>query len=59
MYTTKEKMYPAFVSKHNSNQEKQVIILMIMNGQGWYYHAVKRLSALLGGITSKNNGDFA
>ena len=24
----------------------------------WYYLAVKKLSALLRGITSKNNGDF-
>ena len=24
-------MYPAYVSKHNSNREKQVILLMISN----------------------------
>ena len=28
----KEKMYPAYVSKHNSNREKQVIFLMNSNG---------------------------
>ena len=31
LYTKKEKIYPAFVSKHNSNHEKQVIILIISN----------------------------
>ena len=28
----KKKIYPAYVSKHNSNREKQVIILIILNG---------------------------
>ena len=32
LYAKKEKnIYPAYVSKHNSNHEKQVIILMISN----------------------------
>ena len=31
---------------------------MISNGKGWHYLPVKKLSALLRGITSKNNGDF-
>ena len=31
---------------------------MTPNGEGWHYLAVKKLSALLGGKTSKNNGDF-
>ena len=53
----KEKIYPAFVSKHNSNHEKQVIILMISN-KGWHYLGVKKLSALLRGIPSKHHGDF-
>ena len=26
LYTKKEKMYPLYVSKHNSNHEKQVIL---------------------------------
>ena len=34
LYTKKEKIYPAYVSKHNSNREKQVILLMIPNGEG-------------------------
>ena len=39
----KKKIYPAYVSKHNSNHEKQVIILMIPNGEGWHYVEVKNL----------------
>ena len=31
MYVEKEKIYPAYVSKYNSNCEKQVILLMISN----------------------------
>ena len=66
MYAKKEKIYPAYVSKNNSNREKRVILLMIPNGEKreakckgrWHYLAVKKLSALLRGITSKNNGDF-
>ena len=30
-YAEKEKIYPAYVSKNNSNHEKQVILLMIPN----------------------------
>ena len=52
------KTYPAYVSKHNSNHEKQVILLMISNGEKWHYLAVRKLSTLLRAITSKNNGDF-
>ena len=29
----KEKAYPTYVSKHNSDREKQVILLMILNGE--------------------------
>ena len=36
-----------YVSKHNSNREKQVILLMIPTGKGLYYLAVKKISALL------------
>ena len=31
---------------------------MITDGEKWHYLAVKRLSALLRGITGNNNGDF-
>ena len=52
---------------NNSNHEKQVILLMIPNGEGriakskgqrWHYLAVKELSALFRGITSEHYGDF-
>ena len=33
LYAKKEKIYPAHVSKQNSNREKQVILLMISNGE--------------------------
>ena len=29
LYAKKEKIYPSYVSKHNSNCEKQVILLII------------------------------
>ena len=66
-----------YLSKHNSNCQKQVILLMIPEGEGrecetkskgckaksdgqqrWNYLAIKRLSALLKGITSQYYGDF-
>ena len=53
MYSKKEKKYPAYVSKHNSKCEKQVNFLMTPNGEWWHYLAVKKLSVLLIGITSK------
>ena len=58
----KKYIYPAYVSKRNSNRGKQVILLIISKGdkckaksevRRWYYLAVKKLSALLGGKTSK------
>ena len=30
----KKNIYPAYVSKHNSNREKQVILFMIPNREG-------------------------
>ena len=45
--------------QNNSNREKQNIVFMILNGEKqWNYLAVKKLSALLRGITSKHHGDF-
>ena len=59
LYAKKGKIYTAYVSKHNFNREKQVILLMISNGgKQWHSLAVEKLSALLRRITSKNNGDF-
>ena len=41
-------IFCAYVSKHNSNREKQVILLIITNGEKWHYLAVKKLLALRG-----------
>ena len=51
-------IYRPYLSKHNLNHEKQIILLMIPNGEGWHYLEVKKLSASLRGITSKYVGDF-
>ena len=48
----------AYKSKHNLTREKQVILLMISNGEKWHYLTVKNLSGLLRGITSYHAGDF-
>ena len=58
MYAKKEKIYPTYVSKHNSNSEKQVILLMIPNEEGWSCITVKKLPGLLRGILSNHHGDF-
>ena len=50
-------IYPACISKRNSNHKKQSILLMISN-RGWHYFASKKLSALLRGIISKHSGNF-
>ena len=52
------KIHLAYKSKHNLTREKQVILLMITDEEKWHYTAVKRLSGLLRGVTSNNNGDF-
>ena len=52
------KVHLAYKSKHNLTSEKQVILLMITDGEKWHYTAVKRLSGLLRGVTGNNNGDF-
>ena len=53
-----EEIRHAYKSKHNLKRENQVILLMITDSEKWHYLAVKRLSILLRGITSKHNGDF-
>ena len=53
-----KKKYILLVSKHNSNHKKQVISLMIPNEVGWQYLAVKKLSVLLRGVTSKLHTNF-
>ena len=69
MHAKKEKTCPAYVSKHNSNRDKQVILLMTPNGeergrkakskeQWWHYLAVKKLSALLTGLLLSELSSF-
>ena len=43
---------------YDSNREKQVIIKMTPNVEGWHHLAVKKVSVLLIGMTSKHKGDF-
>ena len=58
LYVKKRKIYPSYIWKHNVKREKQVILLMIPNGEVWYYIAVKKLSALLREISSKHDCDY-
>ena len=53
-----EEIRHAYKSKHNLTRKNQVILLMINDGKKWHYLAVKKLSALFRGITSKHNEDF-
>ena len=36
-------IYPAYILKQNPNYEKQIILLNISKGVGYYYLAVKKL----------------
>ena len=56
-YNTK-KINIAYKSKNNLTQEKQIILLLISDGQKWHYLVVKNLSRLLRGITSNHKEDF-
>ena len=47
----------AYKSKYNLTRENQVILLVIGDGEIWYYLTVRSLSALLKGITSKHKDD--
>ena len=49
-YST-EKIRLAYKSKHDFKRENQVILLMITDCKKWHYLTVKRLSALLKGIS--------
>ena len=46
------------MSKYNLKRKNQVILLIITDGKKWNYLAVKKLSGLFRGKTSKNNGQF-
>ena len=53
-----KKIQVAYKSKHNLICDKQVILLMISNGENWHHFEVKNLPGLLKGITSNHNEDF-
>ena len=53
-----KKIEIVYKSKHNLTREKQVILLMISNGENWHYVVVKSLSGFLTGITSNHKEDF-
>ena len=61
----------AYKSKYSHTRKKQVVLLMITDGEKWHYTALKSeptedgfnrttksLSKLFRGITSNNHGDF-
>ena len=52
-----KKIEIAYKSKRNLTREKQIILLMISNGENWHYLVVKSLSGLLTGITSNHKED--
>ena len=52
------KINVAYKSKQNLTCDKQVILLMITDGEKWHYLVVKNLPGLLRGITSNHHGDF-
>ena len=60
LYIKEKEISPAYILKHNSTPEKQIILLVTPNEEkeGWHYLVVKKLSASLHGITLKNKGDF-
>ena len=53
-----KKIQLAYRSKNNLTCNKQIIILMITDGEKWHYLVVKKLSGLLKGITSTHEKDF-
>ena len=56
-YNTKQ-INIAYKSKNNLTHKRQIILLMISDGQKWHYLVVKNLSRLLRGITSNHKEDF-
>ena len=58
MCIKEKEICPVYISKTNSNCEKQIILLIIPNKEGWNYFAVKQLPTFLRGITAKHHGDF-
>ena len=52
------KIQVAYKSKQNLTCDKQVILLMITDGEKWHYLTIKNLPGLLRGITSTHKEDF-
>ena len=52
------KIHVAYKSMHNLTCDKQVILLMISNGENWHCLTVKNLPGLVRGITSNHKEDF-
>ena len=40
IFIKKMNIYSAYISEHNLNHENQIILLMILNGQGLHYLAI-------------------
>ena len=53
-----KKINIAYRSKYNLTYDKQIILLMITDGEKWHYLVVKNLSGLLKRITSTHMKDF-
>ena len=52
------KIQVAYKSKQNLTCDKQVMLLMITDGEKWHYLTVKNLPGLLRGITSTHKEGF-
>ena len=53
-----KKVQVAYKSRYNLTRKKQVILLMISNGENWHYLVVKDLPGLLKRITSNHEDYF-
>ena len=53
-----KKIQLAYRSKYNFTYNKQIILLMITDGEKWHYLVVNNLSRLLRGITSNHHDGF-
>ena len=62
LYAKDTEILPAYISNHNSIQEKKIILLVVSNEEnekeGWHYLAVKKSSALLWRKTSNRDSNF-
>ena len=58
LYINGKEVRQAYISRFNSVRQKIADLLIIEKEGKKHYVAIKKLSALLRGITSRNNGDF-